>query len=307
MQLCREIGMLLGLTVISISLLAADTSPSENEAVPMSYLNGYTMGKALANHYENGDKERFIRGLVDGITNTNTISMTEGATRDAKQAWFKEPGLSMKEKASYAYGYLMGEANRQQDASLLPHVLTQGLLDSLQNSGAPYVAKDQGSAIVTKYQRKQYYQRKRAVADSIKKHERAGKAFLASNAKESGIIQTKSGLQYKIISAGQGESPTAEDTVKVTMVAKKIDGQVFYDSRIDEQGEPIAIKVKKTIEGWQEALVKMSPGAEWEIFVPAKLAYGNAGWRGRVEPGETLIYRLKMIEVIPADQVEEQG
>ena len=76
---------------------------------------------------------------------------------------------------------------------------------------------------------------------------------------------------------------------------------MFYDSQIDGLGNPTAIRVNQTLDGWQEALVRMSPGAEWELYLPANLAYGNAGWQGQVEPGETLIYRLRLIEVIPAD------
>ena len=83
----------------------------------------------------------------------------------------------------------------------------------------------------------------------------------------------------------------------VSLLGQRIDGDVFYDSKIHNQGKPSTIRVSQTLDGWQEALVRMSPGAEWELFLPANLAYGNAGWQDKVEPGETLIYRLKLIEV----------
>ena len=118
---------------------------------------------------------------------------------------------------------------------------------------------------------------------------------------EPGITQMESGLQYRIISAGDGSNPEAGDTVIVSLVGRKIDGQVFYDSQVDGLGKPTAIRVNQTLDGWQEALVRMSPGAEWELYLPANLAYGNAGWQDQVEPGESLIYRLRLVEIIPAN------
>jgi FKBP-type peptidyl-prolyl cis-trans isomerase FklB len=159
------------------------------------------------------------------------------------------------------------------------------------------VNKQQGATIVTKYQRTQFYKKKREVADNIKANERAGEAFLANNALQPGIVQIESGLQYKIIIPGHGDSPTVEDTVVVSLVGRKIDGQVFYDSKTDGS-DTTTIKVNQSLNGWQEALVNMSVGAEWELFLPANLAYQNAGWQRVVNPGETLIYNLKLIEVI---------
>ena len=71
---------------------------------------------------------------------------------------------------------------------------------------------------------------------------------------------------------------------------------MFYDSAQGGTG-PTTLRVDQTLKGWQEALVNMPAGAEWELFLPPQLAYGNSGWQGVVEPGEALIYRLKLLEV----------
>ena len=262
-----------------------------------AWLNGYTAGRALAGYYENSDKDEFIRGVLEGISELDDRSISEDEAREAKLAWFGNAALSDKDRASYSAGYLSGDAYKDTESLYSSYVFAQGLLDSQQSSGPPYVDKQQGTAVVTSYQRALFYRKKREVADNIKANERSGKAFLANNALQPGIVQTESGLQYKIIRHGYGGSPAAEDTVVVDLVGRKIDGQVFYDSQTDGSAAT-TIRVNQSLNGWQEALVNMSPGAEWELFLPPNLAYGNAGWQGVVDPGETLIYNLKLVEVI---------
>jgi FKBP-type peptidyl-prolyl cis-trans isomerase FklB len=284
--------MLIGMCFAGVQVSAEDQDESDAEV----WLNGYTVGRALAEYYENRDKEEFIRGVLEGMNESRERSVSEKETRDAKLAWLGDAELSEKDRASYAAGYLSGDAYNDPESLYSSYMYAQGLLDSQQNSGPPYVDKQEGTAVVTQYQRTQFYKMKREIADSIKANERSGKAFLADNALQPGIIQSESGLQYKIISRGNGGSPAPEDTVVISLVGRKIGGQVFYDSQTDDSAT--TIRVNQSLNGWQEALVNMSPGAEWELFLPPNLAYGNAGWQGVVDPGETLIYNLKLIEVI---------
>ena len=293
MKLYARIGMLVAVCFAGVQVSAED----QGKPGAGAWLNGYTAGRALAGYYEDGDKEEFIRGVVDGISESRDRSISESEAREAKLAWFGDAALSQKDQASYAAGYLSGVAYGDPVSLYSSHVFAQGLLDSQQNSGPPYVDNQTGSAVVTHYQRTQFFKKKREVADSINANERSGDAFLANNSLQPGIIESESGLQYKIINRGHGGSPAAEDTVVVFVVGRKTDGQVFYDSQADDSGAT-TIRVNQTLNGWQEALVNMSPGAEWELFLPADLAYGNAGWQGVVDPGETLIYNLKLIEVI---------
>ena len=297
MTLYARIGMLIGVCFVGVQVSAADQDHPDAGA----FLNGYSSGRALAGFYQDGDKEEFIRGVLEGIRESRDRSISEDELRDAKLAWFGDAALSKKDQASYAAGYLNGDAYKGADSLYSSYVFAQGLLDSLQSSGTRYVDKQEGTAAVTHYQRAQFYKKKREVADHIKANERGGKAFLANNALQPGIIQSESGLQYRIISQGHGRSAAAEDTVVVSLLGRKIDGQVFYNSQTDGSGAT-TIRVNQSLNGWQEVLVNMSPGAEWELFLPANLAYGNAGWQGVVDPGETLIYNLKLIEVIKAEE-----
>ena len=115
-----------------------------------------------------------------------------------------------------------------------------------------------------------------------------GEAFLAANAKKEGVKTLPSGLQYKVLKSGSGKTPKATDTVKTHYHGTLIDGTVF-DSSV-ERGEPVEFPVNGVIPGWTEALQLMKEGDKWQLFVPAKLAYGERGAGGKIGPNSTLIF-----------------
>ena len=121
-----------------------------------------------------------------------------------------------------------------------------------------------------------------------------GKAFLQTNKKNKGIVETKSGLQYKIVNAGAGVKPKADSEVQVHYRGTLIDGTEFDSSY--KRGQPVSFKLNQVISGWQEALQLMSKGSKWQIFVPSNLAYGPAG-AGPIGPNETLIFDVELLDV----------
>ena len=123
-----------------------------------------------------------------------------------------------------------------------------------------------------------------------------GQAFLAENAKNKGVKTLASGLQYKVITAGDAKStsPTASSSVTVNYEGKLIDGKVFDSSY--ERGTPATFPVGGVIRGWTEILQLMHKGDKWEVYIPAELAYG-AGGNGRIAPNETLIFIVELLEV----------
>lgn len=124
-----------------------------------------------------------------------------------------------------------------------------------------------------------------------------GEKFLKKNAKKSGVVTLKSGLQYKILTAGTGEKPTKEDEVKVHYTGVHINGNVF-DSSV-EKGEPAIFGVTQVIQGWVEALQLMPVGSKWEIYIPSNLAYGaNPRPGGPIKPNEVLIFEVELLEII---------
>ena len=285
---------ILGLMIPITSLPAQELGERSSESI--GFLNGLTAGKALVEGYDGDRREDFVRGLRAALQSMAVVDEEEVLA--AKQGWFNGSDIGKAGRSSWAYGYLLAGGHKEDSSPFLPFYVALGYLDGLQNDGVDYVPRDQGTAIVTQHQRTEFYKQRKLVADKIREHEGAGRAFLERNSKKPGVIVTGSGLQYRILAEGSGPSPAAADTVVLSVLGTKIDGEVFYDTELNNEGEPISIRVDRTLDGWQEALVRMSQGAEWELFLPASLAYGNSGWQTLVEPGEALIYRVRLLEVL---------
>ncbi|MDA9121284.1 FKBP-type peptidyl-prolyl cis-trans isomerase [Flavobacteriales bacterium] len=124
-----------------------------------------------------------------------------------------------------------------------------------------------------------------------------GQAFLQENGAKPGVVTTASGLQYIVLKEGEGASPSPADQVRVHYTGKLLDGTVF-DSSI-ERNEPVVFYVRSVIPGWTEALQLMKEGAEYKLFIPGNLAYGEQGNpRGGIGPNSVLTFDVKLIDVI---------
>jgi FKBP-type peptidyl-prolyl cis-trans isomerase len=126
-----------------------------------------------------------------------------------------------------------------------------------------------------------------------KKAQDKGAIFLEENKKKPGVVTLADGLQYKIITQGKGPKPTGKSQVKVHYLGTLIDGTEFDSSY--KRGEPITFPVNAVIPGWTEALQLMPVGSTWELYIPAKLAYGEFGAPPIIGPNETLIFRVNLI------------
>ena len=123
----------------------------------------------------------------------------------------------------------------------------------------------------------------------------AGEAFLNENGKRAEVKTTASGLQYEVLAEGNGDKPTANDTVVVHYTGKLIDGTIF-DSSV-ERGQPATFGVTQVIPGWVEALQLMSVGAKWRLFIPSNLAYGPNGAGNLIGPNATLIFDVELLNI----------
>jgi FKBP-type peptidyl-prolyl cis-trans isomerase FklB len=123
----------------------------------------------------------------------------------------------------------------------------------------------------------------------------AGIAFLAENAKREGVTVLASGLQYEVLSTGEGAVPTREDTIRAHYHGTLIDGSVF-DSSYD-RGQPAEFPVGGVIAGWTEALQLMNAGSKWRLYVPSELAYGAQGV-GSIPPHSTLVFDVELLDVL---------
>ncbi|MCP4521486.1 MAG: FKBP-type peptidyl-prolyl cis-trans isomerase [Cytophagales bacterium] len=123
----------------------------------------------------------------------------------------------------------------------------------------------------------------------------AGKAFLAENAKKEGVTTLESGLQYEVLTSGNGATPSLTDTVTTHYHGTLIDGTVF-DSSV-ERGQPASFPVNGVIKGWTEALQLMKEGDKWRLTIPYDLAYGERGAGGAIQPYATLVFDVELIKV----------
>jgi FKBP-type peptidyl-prolyl cis-trans isomerase FklB len=162
-------------------------------------------------------------------------------------------------------------------------------LDAAFNGKMPELSPEEANMILQEYFTK--IQEEQASA-SIE----AGKKFLADNAKKEGITTTESGLQYEVITEGNGDKPKGTDSVKCHYHGTLIDGTVF-DSSV-KRGEPATFPVNGVIAGWVEALQLMPAGSKWKLFVPSNLAYGAQGAGNLIGPHTTLIFEVELLEIV---------
>lgn len=123
-----------------------------------------------------------------------------------------------------------------------------------------------------------------------------GLLYLSNNINIEGVIETESGLQYKVLKEGYGECPTIDDQIKCHYHGILLDGTVF-DSSV-ERREPAIFPVNAVVQGWVEALLMMPVGAKWRLFVPSNLAYGEQGAGGMIGPNATLIFDVELLEIV---------
>ena len=134
-------------------------------------------------------------------------------------------------------------------------------------------------------------------ADAGKANLKAAQGFLASNAKQPGVVTLPSGLEYKVVKSGpaDGPHPGPGDELKVNYEGKLLDGKVFDSSFA--RGEPADLPLAGLIPGWLEALPMMRPGDEWILYVPPALAYGDHG-PDSIPPNSLLIFRIQLLGVL---------
>lgn len=195
-------------------------------------------------------------------------------------------------QVSYGIGRQMGD---QLAGSPFDELVLQAVLDGISDSytGQPpqidtEVMKAAFEAVNTRVQAKQ--------AEQASKLSAEGTQFLAENAKRDGITVTASGLQYEVLSDGQGATPTSTAKVRTHYHGTLIDGTVF-DSSYD-RGEPAEFPVNGVIAGWTEALQLMKEGAKWRLYVPSALAYGEKGAGGAIGPHSTLIFDVELLAIV---------
>ena len=204
----------------------------------------------------------------------------------------QRPALETAEaKLSYALGMDLGKQLRQKKVEIDAAVFARGLADALAG-GALLLTEAESRALVTALQEDMQRREFARVVENAEKNKKDGDAFLAANRQKPGVVVLDSGLQYRILAAGTGRKPTADDTVICQYKGTLIDGAEFDSSY--SRGEPATFPVKGVMKGWSEALQLMPVGSRWQLFVPPELAYGSRGSGGRIAPNTTLVFDVEL-------------
>ena len=197
------------------------------------------------------------------------------------------------DSVSYAIGASVGRNFRKDSYDVNRKTFIQGLDDGLSGSKLKMTEKE-FKTVLADFQgemlRKMAANRQGKSIQNKKKED----DFLAVNAKKSGVVTLPSGVQYQIIKAGDGSKPVDADMVEVNYRGTLLDGTEFDASL---PNKPVDLKLTQLIAGWKEAIKLMPAGSKWQLFIPAKYAYGDKGVGSDIGPNETLIFEVELLAI----------
>ena len=199
------------------------------------------------------------------------------------------------EKTSYALGINIGQSLRQVPKQLDVEAVVQAISDVLKGEKIALSQEDY-AATMQAFQAEMQEAEKAAVDNAKAQNAAAQAAFLEENKGKEGVVTTDSGLQYKVLTEGDGPKPTAENTVRVHYTGTLLDGTVF-DSSV-QRGEPAEFGVGQVISGWTEALQLMNVGSKYQLYIPSELAYGDRGAGQAIAPGAMLQFEVELLDIV---------
>jgi FKBP-type peptidyl-prolyl cis-trans isomerase len=254
----------------------------ENEDYALGYSQGFEITRRfLAQRPE--DEELDMDAFVDGIA-----------------AALKE------ESETRAIGYLIGNSYREAELSIKADSYLQGVDEGLE-AGKPAEEPEEGEEPkpapklkLTDEQVQETLQAFQAYLEEKQQQEtiQEGKDYIDGLKEEDGWKKTESGIAYKVVKAGEGNSPDENDIVTMNYEGSLIDGTVFDSSY--RSGQPLVYPANQLIPGWTEILQMMKPGAEYQVVIPYDLAYGETGSRS-IPPYATLKFKMEMIGFEPVE------
>lgn len=283
-------------TLVACIAIAAVFTSCGNGTPKASLKNDVdTLSYAIGLAQSDGVKDYLVQrlGIDSAYVDQFIKGVNEGATAGDDKA-----------KAAYYAGIQIGQQIGTQMVKGLNYELfgndsTQTV--SLKNILAGFVAGATGKKqIMTMEQARATAEtklREIKTAEMEKKYgeyKKQNEKFLADNAKKEGVVTLPSGVQYKVITEGNGAIPTETATVKVNYEGKTIDGKVF-DSNA-KSGKPVEMRANQVIKGWTEALVHMPVGSKWEVYIPQNLAYGERAQGESIKPFSALIFTIELVD-----------
>jgi len=201
---------------------------------------------------------------------------------------------NQKEKLSYTLGTDVAKSLKQLGVEVDMDTFTKGVKDAL-TGAKPQLTEEEMKTVMNTFKQEMGAKQMEKMKAMGEKNKKEGEAFLAENKKKSGVKTTASGLQYKVIKEGTGKTPKKTDKVNCNYQGTLVDGTEFDSSY--KRGQPATFPVEGVIPAWTEALQMMKVGSKWQIFVPAKLGYGERGAGPVIGPNAVLIFTIELLSI----------
>ncbi len=199
------------------------------------------------------------------------------------------------QKISYALGMDIGASFKKLPIDIDLEATIDGITD-ISNSAKLKLEQKEFVELMQKLQTKMKEAAAKHQEEASEENKKQEAEFLTLNRKDKEVVETQSGLQYKVMEEGKGDKPSAESVVKVHYTGTLLDGSIF-DSSV-HRGEPAQFPVNGVIPGWTEALQLMTVGSKYRLFIPANLAYGSRGAGQAIGPDQMLIFEVELLDIV---------
>ena len=206
-------------------------------------------------------------------------------------------------QVTYIVGYNMAQQAEANGVTFDQDVMAAAIRD-VQEGKEPRIAQEEQQQIMMNFQEEQHKKHAEEQEKAGEENLAKSQAFLDENAQKDGVVTTESGLQYKVLSAGEDGAASREETdpVQVHYHGTLPDGSVF-DSSV-ERGEPVSFPVNGVIKGWIEGLQLMKVGDKFELVIPPALAYGAGGTGGMIGPNQALVFEVELLDIVKEESSE---
>ena len=203
-----------------------------------------------------------------------------------------------REQVSYVIGMQIGESLKGAKDEVDLNTLFKAVRATLDGKD-PLLSQEEAMQVMQSFGMRMQAKQLAELQETGKRNIEEGEKFFAENAKKEGVQVTESGLQYQVLSAGEGARPSAEDSVRVHYRGSLLNGEVFDDSYA--RGEPVEFALAQVVPGWQEGLQLMPVGSKYRLWIPGSLGYGEQGTPGGpIGPNATLVFEVELLDIVNA-------
>lgn len=321
------IAFLLSVSIISCQNLASVSI--ETEADSVSYVLGAYQGQNMMQNFERSKIDSLVNmdlyfEAFNAATQEKDLKINPDSTQGVLEQFFQtlqtsqmlaaqdttgmipafSPEQSLVDTISYLLGADFGKGLVENfkkdglDSILSVPIIIDGYVSALKNDELKIDPKENMQMLdifFKKFQEDQMKAKEMEMESKYESNKKSGDEYLALNKGLETVTVTASGLQYEIITEGNGPKPLTSDKVSVHYHGTFVDGSVF-DSSI-ERKKPEKFGVTQVISGWTEALLLMPVGSKWKLSIPYNLAYGTQE-RGSIPPYSTLIFEVELLEIV---------